>query len=408
MVAPFPSKPSRSGTTRRSAVGLILGAPLIAGCAGSPFGGGEQPAGPGRSSPRRWAVVRSRSACCCRCRRPAMPASPRSRCATPPSWRWRNFRTQHPASDQGRRRHCAGRPARRAAGRRRRRGNHSRAAVRAVGARRGAGRAHARHSVIAFSTDSSVAGRGVYLLSFLPESDVNRIVDYAAGTGKRSFAAISARERLRQCGRGRLQAGGGAQGRPHRCVREIRRGSRADAVRRAIAQALASADSLLLADDGDALPRSRIADLGGRQSQARAIARHRLWDNPRVFANANLQGGLYAAPDPSGFPQLRRRAIAPNTAVIRCAPRRWPMTRGAGRGAGAHAGRSALLAGGSDQSVRLRRHRRVVSFPQRRHQRARPRGDARRADRRRDCRGFAEELRGVIFVGRVPEQSEGG
>ena len=30
-------------------------------------------------------------------------------------------------------------------------------------------------SVIAFSTDSSVAGRGVYLLSFLPESDVNRI-----------------------------------------------------------------------------------------------------------------------------------------------------------------------------------------------------------------------------------------
>src|ERR1700738_2083117 len=36
-------------------------------------------------------------------------------------------------------------------------------------------------SVIAFSTDSSVAGRGVYLLSFLPESDVNRIVGYAAG-----------------------------------------------------------------------------------------------------------------------------------------------------------------------------------------------------------------------------------
>src|SRR6202011_1927987 len=45
-------------------------------------------------------------------------------------------------------------------------------------------------SVIAFSTDSSVAGRGVYLLSFLPESDVNRIIEYAASTGKRSFAAL--------------------------------------------------------------------------------------------------------------------------------------------------------------------------------------------------------------------------
>src|SRR5438132_8221426 len=45
-------------------------------------------------------------------------------------------------------------------------------------------------SVIAFSTDSSVAGRGVFLLSFLPESDINRIVDYAAGIGKKSFAAL--------------------------------------------------------------------------------------------------------------------------------------------------------------------------------------------------------------------------
>ena len=26
-----------------------------------------------------------------------------------------------------------------------------------------------------------------------------------------------------------------------------------------------------------------------------------LWDNPRVFASPALQGGLYAAPDPSGF-----------------------------------------------------------------------------------------------------------
>src|SRR5215475_13003832 len=45
-------------------------------------------------------------------------------------------------------------------------------------------------SVIAFSTDSSVAGRGVFLLSFLPESDVNRIVEYSASIGKKSFAAL--------------------------------------------------------------------------------------------------------------------------------------------------------------------------------------------------------------------------
>src|SRR5205807_7542410 len=44
--------------------------------------------------------------------------------------------------------------------------------------------------VIAFSTDANVASRGVYLLSFLPETDVERIVGYAASQGKRSFAAL--------------------------------------------------------------------------------------------------------------------------------------------------------------------------------------------------------------------------
>jgi ABC-type branched-subunit amino acid transport system substrate-binding protein len=32
-----------------------------------------------------------------------------------------------------------------------------------------------------------------------------------------------------------------------------------------------------------------------------------LWDNQRVFASAALQGGLYAAPDPSGFRSFSAR-----------------------------------------------------------------------------------------------------
>src|SRR5262249_19368519 len=44
--------------------------------------------------------------------------------------------------------------------------------------------------VIAFSTDANVAAHGVYLLSFLPESDVDRIIAYAAGQGRRSYAAL--------------------------------------------------------------------------------------------------------------------------------------------------------------------------------------------------------------------------
>ena len=45
--------------------------------------------------------------------------------------------------------------------------------------------------MIAFSTDVSVAGQGVYLLSFLIEGYVDRIVQYAVSTGKRSFAVMA-------------------------------------------------------------------------------------------------------------------------------------------------------------------------------------------------------------------------
>ena len=44
--------------------------------------------------------------------------------------------------------------------------------------------------VIAFSTDAQVAARGVYLLSFLPASDVDRIVSYAVEQRRKSFVAL--------------------------------------------------------------------------------------------------------------------------------------------------------------------------------------------------------------------------
>jgi outer membrane PBP1 activator LpoA protein len=44
--------------------------------------------------------------------------------------------------------------------------------------------------VIAFSTDAGVASRGVYLLSFLPQEEVDRVVGYAVSRGKRSVAAL--------------------------------------------------------------------------------------------------------------------------------------------------------------------------------------------------------------------------
>jgi ABC-type branched-subunit amino acid transport system substrate-binding protein len=161
-------------------------------------------------------------------------------------------------------------------------------------------------SVIAFSTDSSVASRGVYLLSFLPESDVNRIVEYAASTGKRSFAAM-----LPENAYGNVVEAAFKQAVPKRGGRIVafeKYGADRATAARNVAQALGQADTLLLADDGDAVV--SVADAlaaAGANLQNVQLLGTGLWDNPRVFASSRLQGGLFAAPDPAGFRSFASR-----------------------------------------------------------------------------------------------------
>lgn len=155
-------------------------------------------------------------------------------------------------------------------------------------------------SVIAFSTDSSVAGRGVYLLSFLPESDVIRIVDYAASTGKKSFAALLPENAYGNVVEAAFKQAVARKG--GRIVAFEKYGADRATPARTIATALGSADALFLADDGEALV--GIADAliaAGADLKRVQLLGTGLWDNPRVFGSAALQGGLYAAPDPSGF-----------------------------------------------------------------------------------------------------------
>ena len=155
-------------------------------------------------------------------------------------------------------------------------------------------------NVIAFSTDASVAGRGVYLLSFLPESDVNRIIEYAASIGKRSFAAMLPENAYGNVVEASFKQAVGKRG--GRVVAFEKYGADRAAPARTVAQALGSADALFIADDGDSVV--AVADAltaAGANLRNIQLLGTGLWDNPRVFASPSLQGGLYAAPDPSGF-----------------------------------------------------------------------------------------------------------
>ena len=166
--------------------------------------------------------------------------------------------------------------------------------------------------VIAFSTDANVATRGVYLLSFLPESDVARIVQYAASTGKRSYAAL-------------------IPDNPYGTVVEAafkqdvaRRGGQVAALERYphdkaamagpvrnIALAQAHADSLFIPDGGDALPDiAQALVASGVNTKKIQLLGTGLWDDPRVFQTPALDGGWYAAPDGAGYRNFANRYSA--------------------------------------------------------------------------------------------------
>ena len=161
-------------------------------------------------------------------------------------------------------------------------------------------------NVIAFSTDSSVAGRGVYLLSFLPESDVNRIVEYSASIGKRSFAALLPDNAYGNVVEASFKQAVGRRG--GRIAAFEKYGADRAAPARTVAPALSQADALFIADDGDSVV--AVADAltaAGANLKNIQLLGTGLWDNPRVFASPALQGGLYAAPDPSGFRSFSSR-----------------------------------------------------------------------------------------------------
>src|SRR5579859_5277532 len=155
-------------------------------------------------------------------------------------------------------------------------------------------------SVIAFSTDSSVANRGVYLLSFLPESDVNRIVEYSVRIGKKSFAAMVPDNAYGNVVEVAFKNAASRRG--GRVVAFAKYGADRATPARNVAQQLGQADALLLADDGDSVVATADAlTAAGANLRNIQLLGTGLWDNPRVFGSPNLQGGLYAAPDPAGF-----------------------------------------------------------------------------------------------------------
>ena len=184
--------------------------------------------------------------------------------------------------------------------------------------------------MIAFSTDASVAARGVYLLSFLPETDVRRIVDYAVSRGKRSFAALmpdnaygavveaAFQQEVARRG-GRVVALEKYPLDPASLPKPVRRVAQAATQRR---RDLHSRRCRLGAAGGAGAGR-RPASICKR----RATARHRPVGRSAHLRDAGVARRLVSRRPIRPAYRNFSGATAPATGRTRCAPRRSPMTR---------------------------------------------------------------------------------
>jgi ABC-type branched-subunit amino acid transport system substrate-binding protein len=170
--------------------------------------------------------------------------------------------------------------------------------------------------VIAFSSDRSVAGNGVYLLSFVAGSDVPRMIAYAVSKGKTRFAAL-----FPQNDYGRL-----AEQAFQRAVQDnhgqvvLTKTFPADAngmlppVKEMSVLAKKDAppqiDAIFIPAGGDTLPSLAplfpYYEMDTKNVKLMGLSG---WDYAGVGKEPALLGGWFAAPDPKGWQDFTRRYV---------------------------------------------------------------------------------------------------
>lgn len=172
--------------------------------------------------------------------------------------------------------------------------------------------------VIAFSNDRTVAGDGTYLLSFLAEQEVERVVTFAISQGRRRFAALvpdDAYGKLTEAAfRSAVSRNGAALAGVETYPVQAYANGMLDPVRR-VADLIRQGEEAGDAVDALFLPASpdALASLAPQLTYAKIdTARVKLlgtggWDTPNLGRDAALVGAWYPAPDPRGWKDFAER-----------------------------------------------------------------------------------------------------
>jgi hypothetical protein len=165
----------------------------------------------------------------------------------------------------------------------------------------------ANRPVIAFSSDAGVASPGVYLLSFLPQADVNRIIGFAGSRGKKRFAILAPQDAYGDATVAQAQnAVATIDGATIVGVQRYPAGQIAGAIQ-GFSSTIAGADALFIPEDGAAVAAAAPALAAvGAGSKVQLLGTGR-WNVPAVTSAAGLNGAWFSGPDGAGFANFARR-----------------------------------------------------------------------------------------------------
>jgi branched-chain amino acid transport system substrate-binding protein len=157
--------------------------------------------------------------------------------------------------------------------------------------------------MIAFSTDAGVAQPGVYLLSFLIEGYVDRIVQFAASRGKKSFAVMAPQNDYGNVAVAEFQQTAGRLNTPVVLIARYGPGEAGNAAQQVAASG--QIDALFIPDQAEGMP-GVAAALGSSGIKTQLLGTG-VWNDSRVLRLPQLQGAWFAAPDNSGFNAMAQR-----------------------------------------------------------------------------------------------------
>lgn len=162
--------------------------------------------------------------------------------------------------------------------------------------------------IMAFSSDASVAKRGVYLLSFTPQDDVRRIISYAGSQGKRSLIAFLPRNAYGAVVEGTLKQEAGKAG---ITIVHIARYERSAAgITAAVVEASSlfdSADSIYI-PEGGSVPNAVLSSIkgSGLSLAGKQVLGSGGWESVKL-SDRLLAGAIYPGRDITKFASFSTR-----------------------------------------------------------------------------------------------------